>query len=164
MKSDYRTRAEKLIRQVYPYIKNCRTPDGVRKRIEEYNKEHHSRILVRNGAARFALIYSDYVIKFDYGTAKEWAGGCEEEYQKYTEVIASSPYNYLFAEMTKIRINRKDIYIMPRVKGVGESCRYWGNLTREELRFIKSVTADMHSGNYGRYNRKPKIIDYAMAP
>ena len=59
MKSDYRVRAEKLIRKVYPYIKNCRTPDGVRKHIEEYNKEHHSKILVRNGAARlrsFTLI------------------------------------------------------------------------------------------------------------
>ena len=119
---------------------------------------------MRNGAARFALIYSDYVIKFDYGSAKEWAGGCKEEYQKYTEVIASSPYSYLFAEMTKIQIGRKDIYIMPRVKGVGESYRYWNNLTHEERRFINSVTADMHRGNYGRYNRKPKIIDYAMAP
>ena len=164
MKSDYRVRAEKLIRRVYPYIKNCRTPDGVRKHIEEYNKEHHSKILVRNGAARFALIYSDYVIKFDYGTAKEWAGGCEEEYQKYTEVIAPSPYSYLFAEMTKIQIGRKDIYIMPRVKDVGKSSKYWNNLTHEERRFINSVTADMHHGNYGRYNRKPKIIDYAMAP
>ena len=164
MKSDYRVRAEKLIRKVYPYIKNCRTPDGVRKHIEEYNKEHHSKILVRNGAARFALIYSDYVIKFDYGNAKEWAGGCEEEYQKYTEVIASSPYSYLFAEMTKIQIGRKNIYIMPRVKGVGESGKYWYNLTNAERRFINSVTADMHRGNYGRYNRKPKIIDYAMAP
>lgn len=164
MKSDYRIRAEKLIRRVYPYIKNCRTPDGVRKHIEEYNKEHHSKILVRNGAARFALIYSDYVIKFDYGTAKEWAGGCEEEYQKYTEVIASSPYSYLFAEMTKIQIGRKNIYIMPRVKGVGESGKYWYNLTNAERHFIDSVTADMHRGNYGRYNRKPKIIDYAMAP
>lgn len=164
MKSDYRVRAEKLIRKVYPYIKNCRTPDGVRKHIEEYNKEHHSKILVRNGAARFALIYSDYVIKFDYGSAKEWAGGCEEEYQKYTEVIASSPYSYLFAEMTKIQIGRKNIYIMPRVKGVGESGKYWYNLTNAERRFINSVTADMHRGNYGRYNRKPKIIDYAMAP
>ena len=162
MKSDYRVRAKKLIRRVYPYIKNCRTPDGVRKHIEEYNKEHHSKILVRNGAARFALIYS--VIKFDYGSAKEWAGGCEEEYQKYTEVIAPSPFNYLFAEMTKIKIGRKNIYIMPRVKGVGESYRYWNNLTHEERRFINSVTADMHRGNYGRYNRKPKIIDYAMAP
>ena len=164
MKSDYRVRAEKLIRRVYPYIKNCRTPDGVRKHIEEYNKEHHSKILVRNGAARFALIYSDYVIKFDYGSAKEWAGGCKEEYQKYTEVIASSPYSYLFAEMTKIQIGRKDIYIMPRVKGVGESGKYWYNLTNADRRFINSVTADMHRGNYGRYNRKPKIIDYAMAP
>lgn len=164
MKSDYRIRAEKLIRRVYPYIKNCRTPEQVRKCIRTYNEEHHSHILVHNGAARFALIYSDYVIKFDYGAGKEWAGGCKEEYQKYTEVIAPSPFSYLFAEMTKIQINKKDIYIMPRVKGVGESRQYWNNLTIEEHRFIDSVTADMHSGNYGRYNRKPKIIDYAMAP
>ena len=164
MKSDYRVRAEKLIRRVYPYIKNCRTPDQVRKCIRTYNEEHHSHILVHNGAARFALIYSDDVIKFDYGAGKEWAGGCKEEYQKYIEVIAPSPFSYLFAEMTKIQINKKDIYIMPRVKGVGESEAYWDNLTYKERHFISSVTADMHSGNYGRYNRKPKIIDYAMAP
>lgn len=164
MKSDYRVRAEKLIRQVYPYIKNCRTPARVRECIRKYNEEHHSHIIVCNGAARFALVYSDYVIKFDYGTAKAWAGGCEEEYRKYTEVIASSPYSYLFAEMTKIKIGRKNIYIMPRVKGVGSSYWYWDNLTSEEQSFIHSITADMHPGNYGRYNRKPKIIDYAMAP
>ena len=164
MKSDYRIRAEKLIRRVYPYIKNCYNPAQIRRRIEKYNKEHHSHIIVRSGAARFALVYSDYVIKFNYGSAKEWAGGCEEEYQKYTEVIASSPYSYLFAEMTKIQIDQEDIYIMPRVNGVGESDKYWDNLTREERHFINSVTSDMHRGNYGRYNRKPKIIDYAMAP
>ena len=164
MKSDYRVRAEKFIRRVYPYIENCHTPTQARRCIEKYNEEHHSHIIVENGMTRFALVYSDYVIKFDYGTDQEWAGGCEEEYQKYTEVIASSPFNYLFAEMTKIQIDQKDIYIMPRVKGIGESHRCWNNLTNEEYDFIYSVTSDVHRWNYGRYKRKPKIIDYAMAP
>ena len=132
--------------------------------IRQYNQEHNTNIQVANGAARYVLIYSDYVIKFDYGQDKSWAGGCEDEYNRYQEVIKGSGYEYLFAEITKIRIGRKNIYIMPRVRGIGHSDNYWNNLSYEERRFIRDVTADIHRGNYGRFNRKPKIVDYAMAP
>lgn len=164
MKSDYRVRAEKFIRKMYPIIRDCKSPVAVHRRINAYNAEHHTNIIVSSGASRYALIYSDYVIKFDYGSAKEWAGGCEDEYQKYTEIISKSEYSYLFAEVTKIKIGRKPIYIMPRVNNVGKSYQYWGKLSFAEQRFIHDVTADMHKGNYGSYKRKPKIIDYAMAP
>lgn len=164
MKSDYKVRAEKFIRRMYPIIKDCRTPGQVGGRIRRYNQEHHTNIQVASGAARYALIYSDYVIKFDYGNDKQWAGGCEDEYQRYQTVIKGSGYEYLFAEVTKIRIGRKNIYIMPRVRGIGHSQNYWDKLTYKERRFIHDVTADMHRGNYGSFNRKPKIVDYAMAP
>lgn len=163
MRTNYRTRAEKLLRRIYPFIKNCNSPEKLRKVIRQYNAEHNARIIVCNGAARCALVYSDYVIKFDYGTAAVWAGGCEEEYTKYHDVIAHSSFRYLFAEIEKVVINRKCFYIMPRVRDVGASHNYWYNLTGEELNFIHSVTSDMHSGNYGHYRRKPKIVDYAMA-
>ena len=164
MKSDYRVRAEKFIRKMYPIIRDCKSPQAVSKRISAYNAEHHTNIRVANGASRFALIYSDYVIKFDYGRDKIWAGGCEDEYKKYTEIISKSPYAYLFAEVTKIHIGRKNIYIMPRVNHVGESKKYWDKMSYEEYKFIHDITADMHKGNYGSYNRKPVIIDYAMEP
>ena len=164
MKSDYKVRAEKFIRRMYPIIKGCRTPVAVSRCIRQYNQEHHTNIQVANGAARYVLIYSDYVIKFDYGNDKTWAGGCEDEYQRYQNVIKGSGYEYLFAEMTKIRIGRKNIYIMPRVRGIGHSQYYWNKLTYAEHCFISDVTADMHRGNYGNFNRKPKIVDYAMAP
>ena len=164
MKSDYRVRAEKLINKIYPSIKGNYNPANVRARIKEYNEAHNARIVVCNGAARCAIIYSDYVIKFDYGNAKSWAGGCEDEYKKYSEIIAPSKYNYLFAEITKIKVDRKNMYIMPRVKNVGHCAYCWRNLTAEEQRFIHSVTSDMHSNNYGIFNRKPKIVDYAMEP
>lgn len=164
MKSDYRVRAEKFIRKMYPIIRDCKSPIAVSRRISAYNAEHNTNIIVNNGASRYVLIYSDYVIKFDYGTGKSWAGGCEDEYQKYTEIISKSEYSYLFAEITKIKIGRKNIYIMPRVNNVGRSSQYWDKLSFAERCFIRDVTADMHRGNYGSYKRKPKIIDYAMAP
>ena len=163
MKTDYRVRAEKLLRQIYPFIKDCNSPEKLRKVIWQYNTEHNANIIVHNGVSRCVLIYSDYVIKFDYGTAAVWAGGCEEEYVKYHDVIAPSPFRYLFAEIRKVIVNHKCFYIMPYVRGVGTSDWYWNNLTDEELKFIYSVTSDMHSGNYGCYGRKPKIVDYAMA-
>lgn len=163
MKSDYKVRAEKFINRFYPVIKSCRNVNQIEKCIEKYNEEHHTNIQFAHGAARYAIIYSDYVIKFDFGGGKEWAGGCEDEYNRYNEQIKDSGYEYLFAEITKIRIERKNAYIMPRVYGVGTD-KYWDNLTFDERRFIFSITADMHRNNYGNFNRKPKIIDYAMAP
>lgn len=167
MKSNYRVRAEKLIRRIYdeyPYLKRKHSPADVRKCIQQYNENHHSRIMVYNGAARCAIVYSDYVIKFDYGCNNKWAGGCEDEYMRYNDIISHSKYSYLFAEITKIEINGSNFYIMPRVEGVGSSQSYFDKLTEQERKFIFSVTADIHGYNYGRFNKKIRIIDYAMAP
>lgn len=164
MKSDYKVRAEKFINRFYPVIKSCRSVNQIANCIDNYNEEHHTNIWFAHGAARYAIIYSDYVIKFDFGDGKEWAGGCEDEYTRYNEQIKDSGYEYLFAEITKIRVGRKNAYIMPRVRDVGISKEYWDKLTYDELHFIYSITTDMHRGNYGHFNRKPKIIDYAMAP
>lgn len=163
MKSDYKVRAEKFINKFYPVIKSCKNVNQIEKCIKAYNIEHHTNIQFAHGASRYAIIYSDYVIKFDFGNGKEWAGGCEDEYNRYNEQIKGSGYEYLFAEITKIRIGRKNAYIMPRVYGVGTD-KYWDNLSYEERHFIFSITADMHRNNYGNFKNKPKIIDYAMAP
>jgi len=165
MKSDYKVRAEKFITRMAPVIKGCHSWRSVEARIDEYNKEHHTNIIVKHGAARCAIIYSDYVIKFDYGNNRAWAGGCEDEFQHWQK-FKDSEYSYLFAEISKVLVGKKYFYIMPKVNNISteKACYYMQHLSVAEYRFIMDNTADMHAGNYGCYKKKPLIIDYAMEP
>ena len=161
MKTDYIARAEKFITEFYPYIKGLRSNSDIDWAVFTYNCEHHRKVHYAHGVARRAFITSDYVIKMNYGSGHHWAGGCEEEYNFYNDTIAHDGYSYLFAPIHKFTYQRKTFYIMPRINGIG-SGKYWDKLTDEELAYIRNHVIDMHRGNYGHYNRKPVIVDYAM--
>ena len=159
--SDYVVRAQAFVKEIYPYIKGLRANESVNRAIYKFNQEHHRHVIFAHGAARRAFITSDYVIKMNYGTGHQWAGGCEHEYKIYTEEFSKSKFSYLFAPIHKFTYNGKDFYIMPRVNGIGTG-KYWNNLTQDERWYINDHVNDMHRGNYGHYKRKPVIVDYAM--
>lgn len=160
MKTSYTVRAENFLHEIYPYLQRKYTPSAIKTAVEQFNKDKGRKVQLAYGVSRFALITSDYVIKFDR-RGGDWAGNCAGEYKKYQQAVKDG-YAYLFAASTKVIYHRRNFYIMPRVNGIG-SGKYWENLTYEEESYIHSVTSDMHRGNFGHYHRKPVIVDYAMA-
>ena len=67
MKSDYRIRAKKFLKSIFPYIDGYMWDvDDVMYQVEKYNYDKKRHVLVSCGSARIALITSDYVIKWDY--------------------------------------------------------------------------------------------------
>jgi hypothetical protein len=128
--------------------------------VAQFNNNKNRKVTLAFGVSRYALITSDYVIKFDRKGGR-WAGDCAGEYKKYQQAVKDG-FAYLFAASTKVTYKHRNFYIMPRINGIG-SGKYWENLTFEEEHYIESVTSDMHWGNFGHYHKKPVIVDYAMA-
>jgi hypothetical protein len=159
MKNPYTIRAEKFLHEIYPYLKGKNEINKICTAVTQFNKDKNRKVKFAFGVSRYALITSDYVIKFDRKGGR-WAGDCAGEYKKYQQAVKDG-FAYLFAASTKVTYNHRNFYIMPRIKGVG-SGKYWENLTFEEKRYIACVTSDMHNGNFGHYHKKPVIVDYAM--
>lgn len=168
MKSDYRTRALKFLKTIFPYIKNdLYSIDDVEYHVNRYISEHPSRkIEVNCGSARIALITSDYVIKWDYDDeAIADIGGCEKECEIYNN-IKKEGYAYLFAESTLINYCGINFEIMPRVRAIGVNCHphdICELLNGMEIDWLKQkgLMYDLHHWNWGIKYNKPVIIDYA---
>lgn len=167
MKSDYRIRAKKFLKSIFPYIDGYMWDlDDIFYQVEKYNDDKKRNVLVSHGSARVALITSDYVIKWDYdnGSAKE-IGGCDDEYRAYQEAKQAG-YEYLLAEVTPVEYQGLSFIIMPRIDKVGK-CYNGGDiqlfLTREEYKWIFKFNKDIHSYNWGIRNGKACLIDYAFS-
>lgn len=167
MKSDYRIRAKKFLKSIFPYIEWCmRDFDDVLYQVEKYNVDKKRHVIVSCGSARIALIISDYVIKWDYDDdCVEEIGGCDDEYYAYQEAVKAG-YEYLLAEATLIKYNGFSFMIMPRIKNIGRN-NNGGDikvyLTRDEYKWIKKFNKDIHSYNWGIRNGKACLIDYAFS-
>ena len=167
MKSDYRVRAMKFLRSIFPYIEGYMGDfDDVQYQVEKYNEDKKRHVLVSCGSARIALITSDYVIKWDYdNNCVEEIGGCDDEYCAYQEAVKAG-YEYLLAEATLIEYNDLSFMIMPRIKCIGRS-NNGGNievyLTQDEYKWVKKFNKDIHSYNWGIRNGKACLIDYAFS-
>lgn len=166
MKSDYRVRAMKFLRSIFPYIDGYMWDfDEVMYWVKKYNDDKKRHVLVSCGSARIALITSDYVIKWDYDNASaDEIGGCNDEYRAYQEAKRAG-YEYLLAEVTPVEYQGLSFVIMPRIDKVGR--RYNGGdiqlfLTREEYEWVFKFDKDIHSYNWGIRNGKACLIDYAM--
>lgn len=160
MKSDYRSRAAKFLRMIYPYIANCKEPEDYEYAVERFNGEKSRHVSMAHGISRIVLITSDYVIKIDYGTTRCY-GICEDEYNFYNFAVKHDK-GYLFAEITRKEINGRMFYIMPRVKGIGKKEEYVQEyLNEEDTDFVETYLYDLHNENYGWKNNYPIIIDYA---
>jgi len=166
MKSDYRVRASRFIKSVMPYIENVLFDfSEVEERIAEYNRDHSRKVEVMYGAARIALITSDYVVKWDYD--EECArdlGGCMDEYDAYL-YAKSKGYDYLLAETSLVVVHGQVFSIMPRIRNIGPT-HHKGEinqyLTTDELKWVHEFDRDIHHYNWGIRHGKACIIDYAM--
>lgn len=172
MKSDYRIRAQKFIKQIFPYIDGCMYDDldETIKRVQDFANEKRRKISVHNGISRVAIITADYVIKWDRHLAQSKyernpAGDCEKEYLTWRWLLDENPgYAYLFAEITRFKFGGEIFYIMPRVRGINEDrdAYAYEYVDGEEEDFLNEWFYDLHSGNFG-IDRKGNvtIFDYA---
>lgn len=172
MKSDYRIRAQKFIKQIFPYIDGYMYDDidETIRRVQRFAAEKHRKILVNHGLSRIAIITADYVIKWDIHFAqnkseRNLAGDCEKEYLTWRWLLDENPgYAYLFAEIIRFRFGGENFYIMPRVRGIdkdrhGDVYEY---VEGDEEDFLNEWFYDLHSGNFGiDLKGNITIFDYA---
>jgi len=161
----YEERAMDFIKELYEvkgtntFMKNY----GVRRIVAEYLSLHPRRkVKVAEGAARTAIITSDYVIKIDTGMVDTY-GGCENE-EEFYEYACECSMEYLLAKPTHFRYKRTDFYIYPRASVYTDFMRHrsWrSELSYAEREFIDLID-DLHEGNIGFLHGKLCIIDYAM--
>ena len=167
MKSDYRFRAAKFLKDIFPYICDCLTDRyDVQKAIDCYNACKHRNVLFSYGAVRIALITSDYVIKWDYNKECIYeCGGCADEHKAFMKAKEMG-YDYLLAESTLIEYHGYYFMIMPRISKIGR--KYNGGeirnyLTEKEYKWVIKFDRDIHSYNWGIRDGKACLIDYAMS-
>ena len=170
MKSDYRIRAQKFLKAIYPLIEDyLYSPYTLRDVLLRYAYEHNRNITVLHGATRCAIITSDYVIKWDYADEDILAdlGGVEVESEIY-ENACTDGYGYLFAETMLVTYCNTTFSIMPRIRNIGARAHkmknIWDMLTHDEWHYVENVVDDLHSENWGIMHNHPVIIDYACRP
>ena len=161
-KNSYEIRAEKFVKQIMPFLFNCQTVEDYSVAVRMFNTRYHRSVIMAHGLTRIALITSDYVIKFDYNPAEvEIFGGCEDECTIYAEAKLAG-FDYLFAKISRIEINGRYFYIMPRINGIG---RYYEDaqdyMTEDECDWVLTRVFDLHWRNYGWKNNHVVLIDYS---
>ena len=170
MKSDYRIRAKKFLKSIFPYIEGCMWDfDDVCYQVEKYNEDKKRHVIVSCGSARIALIISDYVIKWDYDFENiETIGGCEDEFRVYKRSL-STGYAHLLAPVFRIYHRNRFFFIMPRVDHIGPEEHEYKDInefiTEDEYDWLCDNIGDLHSWNWGldEFNN-PIVIDYACPP
>lgn len=161
----YVERAEDFVKELFEckgentFKKNY----GVRRIVAEYLSLHpRRRVKVEEGAARTAIITSDYVIKIDTGCTDTY-GGCEEEMEFY-DYACDNGMEHLLAKPTRFCYKRMVFYIYPRASvyaSMKHSRRWYDELTYNEQSFVDEI-CDLHAGNIGFLHGRLCIIDYAM--
>lgn len=161
----YEERAMDFIKELYE-VKGKNTFKknyGVRRIVAKYLSLHpRRRVKVEEGAARTAIITSDYVIKIDTGCPDTY-GGCEQEIEFY-DYACDSEMEYLLAKPTRFKYKRMNFYIYPRAKVYADMARpkrWYDELTYNEQLFVDEIN-DLHAGNIGFLHGRLCIIDYAM--
>jgi len=161
----YEERAMDFIKELYE-VKGKNTFKknyGVRHIVAEYLSLHpRRRVKVEEGAARTAIITSDYVIKIDTGCPDTY-GGCEQEMEFY-DYACDNGMEHLLAKPTRFKYKRMNFYIYPRASvlaSMKHSRRWYNELTYNEQSFVDEI-CDLHAGNIGFLHGRLCIIDYAM--
>jgi len=121
------------------------------------------------GMTRIVLIGRDFVIKIDKprDTIGGWArfGNCYQEYRNY-KMATDDGYEYLFAEIIKVKAGHHFYYVMPRVSVNRSYDDYAWDLeflSEDEQEYLMDKFHDLHDENYGfdEYGDL-KIFDYAV--
>lgn len=165
MKSNYEVRAKKFIHALYPYVRDCSDFDDYELAVEKLRDDYPNRkILFSHGMTRVVFITSDYVIKIDYSPSNiSYLGGCEAEMKLY-RIAEQEGMSHLFAKISRYDYNGMTFYIMPRVNNIHEE--KWVDaiyyMTEEEEEWCEQHKIyDLHSSNYGFYNKHVVVFDYA---
>ena len=160
----YVIRARQFAALIYPFIRNCVTVDDFECAVEAFNATYHRNVRMAHGQTRIALITSDYVLKIDYGTRQRMWGGCEEECRGY-QMAFNDGYGYLFAPISRVMVNEKVYYIMPKITRIGETYNGYDDayekVNYEESNYLLNHFHDLHCRNYGWKDGHPVIVDYA---
>lgn len=159
----YEERAKDFIKEIYPLIENDNWWIDYAISVDVFNKNNNRKVLCFHGAARVALITSDYVVKIEYDENEvEDIGGCENEVELY-EYAKREGFAYLFAAITPFQYKDRIFYIMPRIRNVGKYEEYAdAYMTDDEIAFCdKYGVTDLHRNNYGMRNGHVCIVDYA---
>ena len=164
MKSSYQARAQRFIKDFYPYIENCYDRRAFQRATNVFNYERHRKVSMQYGMTRIAFITSDYVIKIDFATDPDVFdrfGDCEQEIKVYEEA-ENDGYDYLFAKIERYEYMGRYFYIMPRVYGIGkeeDDADYL--VSDDEFQWLYEHVCDLHNKNYGWKNGHIVIFDYA---
>ena len=160
IKTDYEVRAMKFANKLAELFEDCHYLRDYVRVISHYNKTHVIKLKFDSGISRIAIIRSDYVVKFDYGDEFDF-GNCASEGRIYAQAVEDG-MEHLFAKTTVFSLHGHSGCIMPRVKGINNRSKYWGNYcTDEEYWWLRDHVCDLHRGNVGYRNGKVCIIDYA---
>jgi len=159
--NNYEVRAQRFVRDIFPFICNCNHAYEYRQAVASFNIHRSRNVRVEHGQTRVVLITSDYVIKIDYGTRARYYGGCEDELIVYNRAVEAG-FEYLFAKISRYTYRGHDFYIMPRVHGVGtaDDDAYY-LVTPEEGDWLYDNVNDLHHKNFGFLNRRVVLVDYA---
>lgn len=161
----YIERAEDFIKDLLEYKgeNSFKKIWGIQRTVGEYRMSHLRRnIKVTCGAARTAIITSDYVIKIDTGKPGIY-GGCEREMEFY-DYACDHGMEHLLAKPTRFNYKEIDFYIYPRARVLADMARsknWHDKLTCNEQSFVNEI-CDLHEGNVGFLHGRVCIIDYAM--
>ena len=163
MRNSYEVRAQKFIREFFPFIDGCVDFLDYEEATYDFMIEHpHRKVAFDHGMTRVVFITSDYVVKMDYSEENiEKFGGGEKEIAFY-EMAEREGMAYLFAKISRYDYEGVSFYIMPRVYGIGrffyDADEY---LTAEESDWCWDHVRDLHNENYGWKNGHVIIFDYA---
>ena len=164
MRNSYEVRAQKFIREIFPFLTDCVDCWDYEDAVYNYMIEHPRRkVRFDHGMTRVAIITSDYVVKIDYSDdhIKDFGGG-EQEILFY-QMAEREGMAHLFAKISRYDFGGRRFYIMPRVKGIDEY-RWedaWFFMSDEEHEWCEDHHLyDLHSKNYGLVNGKVCIFDY----
>lgn len=169
MKTSYKERAKKFIRDIYPYISfNLERHDfhNLDANVDRFCEQKHRRVRIAEGMSRTVLISSDYVVKMDrHLRPEDCSYGCSEgECRAYQAAVAAG-FEYLLAKPTRYTYGVFTFYIMPRIRDIDpwrpDDDFYREFLSNEELDWLDENINDLHSGNYGFVDGQPVMVDYA---
>lgn len=161
MKNDYEVRAQKFIRQIFPYLEGCRNNHSEREyAVWAFNNDYNRKVMYEHGMTRYALITADYVVKVDYACTR-W-GNSEDEMELYEEAVQDG-FEYLFAKISRYMYQDRVFYIMPRIHGIGSKCYDADEyMTAFEADWCcDHGLCDLHNHNYGWKDGHVVIFDYA---
>lgn len=165
MKSTYEVRAAKFAAVLACLFEGCSELSDFEYAVDWYNAHHTRKLTTAHGVSRFAVIRADYVIKFDMVPQGRFAdgsaGNIASEERVYARAVADD-MAHLLAKVTTGVANGRKYAIMPRVNGVDDCCRWWGDhCTSDEYNWLEENVGDLHEGNVGYRRGKVCVIDYA---